>query len=62
MPETVHMIHGQLYSRWGGRCAGPWMHPEDRAEIAATLKDEEATVSNRDKIKIPDHTHGSAHA
>jgi hypothetical protein len=23
MPETVHMIHGQLYSWWGGRCAGP---------------------------------------
>lgn len=23
MLETNRLIHGQLYSRWGGRCAGP---------------------------------------
>jgi hypothetical protein len=40
MPDGVYLKNCQRFKN-GHRVAGPWIHPDDRAEIAATLRDDE---------------------
>lgn len=53
MPETTVLRNGKLYSRWGGRCAGPWMHPAhrrldvERFDMVMAALDERETKETR---------------
>jgi hypothetical protein len=52
MPETVYWRNGQTRSPNGGGVRRPWIHPDDRAEIAATLRDDETPETETEETRM----------